>query len=59
MKNQPLSDTRSADASVWIILAALLLFGVLIAVGTMTIINVNNANQQPQAPTGTQPAPPR
>jgi hypothetical protein len=56
MKNQTLPDTRSADSSVWIILAALLLFGALIAIGTMAIIN---ANQQTQEPTGAQPAPPR
>jgi hypothetical protein len=58
MKNQPLSDTRSADSSVWIILAVLLLFGALIAVGTMAIINAN-LNLQTQEPTGAQPAPPR
>jgi hypothetical protein len=48
----------SAEISiwVWIFLVGLLVFGALLAIGSMTIININ---QQNQLPTGTQPAPAR
>lgn len=48
----------SADPGIWtwIILAALLVIGVLIAIGSLALITVN---QEPQLPTESQPAPPR
>ena len=58
MKQQEISGARSSDhsASIWIILAGLLVLSALLALGTLTIIN---ANQQSSAPAGAQPAPVR
>jgi hypothetical protein len=60
MKHQSLSSTSASDASVWIILAGLLLFSALIGAGSMAVIKVNNSNnmaEQGQTAAPAQPAP--
>lgn len=52
----PTDHIASAESSVWvwIILAGLLVFGALIGVGSLALIN---ATQQAQLPTGSQTVP--
>jgi len=54
MADQPLTGTSAADSTVWVILAALLIAGVVVGVGGLSFIH---ASQQGQMPTGSQTTP--